>query len=213
MLGLRTPVPFLATAILLAVPAKATTSYYVGASSEAAFNTAVGGLSLLNTTLTFSSGDLAPGGLYDANDTGITFLGFGDFIFNEVKDFTVSSFKLTASANAQVVKITFPPTGIYALGFHITVTTGAASWFIAPTPSGTDYSVTNTSPTNVQFFGIVSDTPITASLYIRPSGSATKIVFPDFAAYTTSAPEPRTMLMVGLGLTILPLARRIRKRV
>ncbi|HSP67950.1 MAG TPA: hypothetical protein VLN48_09495, partial [Bryobacteraceae bacterium] len=71
----------------------------------------------------------------------------------------------------------------------------------------TDFTVTNTSPADVQFFGIVSDTPITAPLYVRNSGGNPTMVLPDFEAYSlASVPEPRTMLLVGLGLLILPLA-------
>lgn len=55
MLGLRTAVPLLATAILLVVPAEATTSYYQGSAGETAFNAAIGGLTLMDPSLTFSA--------------------------------------------------------------------------------------------------------------------------------------------------------------
>jgi len=101
-----------------------------------------------------------------------------------------------------------PLAGIYAFGFHITMTSGAGSWFISLTPGGTDFSVTNTSPANVQFFGFVSSSPVTAPLYIRNSGGNPTMVLPDFEAYSiTPAPEPRTMLLVGLGMVILGLGR------
>ena len=207
MLGLRLAIPLFAITTLLVVPLQATTSYY--AANEAGFNTAVGGLTLLNPTLLFSGGDLGIGGLFDASDTGINFLGFGDFVFNEVKDLTVNSGKLTAAEPGEVVKVVLPLAGIYAFGFHITTTAGAGSWFISLTPAGTDFTLTNTSAANVQFFGVVSTTPITAPLYIRNSGGNPTMVLPDFEAYSlASTPEPRTMLLVGLGLIILPLARR-----
>ena len=213
MFGLRMQFPLLATAILLVAPAKATTTYYVGASGgvqEAAFNTAVGGLTLLNTTLTFSGGDLGSGGLFNANTTGVNFLGFDDFVFNTPTDLAVNSGKLTATQLGEAVKITLPPAGLYGFGFHITMAAGAGSWLISLTPGGSDYSVTNTSPTNVQFFGFVSNAPVTAPLYIRKLGGNPTLVLPDFEAYgaaITSAPEPHTMLLVGLGLVILPMIR------
>lgn len=207
MLGLRLAIPVFAISTLLVAPLRATTSYY--AANEAGFNTAVGGLTLLNPGLLFSGADLGLGGLYNASNTGIDFLGFGDFIFYESKDFTVNSGKLTATAPGEVVKIVLPPSGVYAFGFHITMTSGAGSWFISLTPGGTDFTLTNTSPASVQFFGVVSDTPITAPLYVRNSGGNPTMVLPDFEAYgPASVPESRTMLLVGLGLLILPLARR-----
>jgi len=63
----------------------------------------------------------------------------------------------------------------------------------------------------VQFFGIVSTTPILAPLDIRDQGTFFTTVLPDFEAFGPSAvPEPHTMLLVGLGLIILPLVRRKR---
>ncbi|MCU1335556.1 MAG: hypothetical protein JWO19_1137 [Bryobacterales bacterium] len=206
MLGLRTPVPLLAITILLVVPVEATTSYYQGPAGETSFNSAVGGLTLLNPLLTFSSGDLASGGLFNANGTGINFLGFDDFFFNTPKDLTVASGKLTATQQAEVVTITFPAAGVYAFGIHLTVTSGTGFWCVDLTHGVCNYQITNTSPANAQFFGFVSNTPVTAPLYIRAQSGSPTMVITDFEAYTV--PEPGTMLLVGLGLVILPLTRR-----
>ena len=66
----------------------------------------------------------------------------------------------------------------------------------------------------MQFFGFISDTPITAPLYIRDQRHLVTTVLTNFEAYGASSavPEPRTMLLVGLGLVILPLIRRKRQR-
>jgi hypothetical protein len=79
------------------------------------------------------------------------------------------------------------------------------------TTSGCNYNVAETAPTTV-FFGFVSNTPFTAPLYIRPINSGPKIVFTDFEAFSDPVPEPRTMLLVGLGLVILPLVQRKLRR-
>jgi hypothetical protein len=212
MFGLRTPIPLLAAAILLVVPAEATTSYYVGATNEASFNSTVTSLQLLNPTLTFSSGDLGSGGLFNANGTGINFLGFDtDFAFNSPADFSVNSGKLTATLSGEVVKITFPVAGVYAVGFHITMTAGTnVNWCISSAAIGCDNTVLNasTSVGDVQFFGFVSDSAANAPLYIKPQSGSPFVVFTDFEAY--SVPEPQTMLLVGIGLAILGLARRKR---
>ncbi len=196
----------LAFTILLVAPAEATTSYYQGSSGETQFNTAVGGLTLLDPALTFSAGDLGSGGLFNASGTGINFLGFDDFTFNNPENFNVSSGQLSAQNTSEVVKITFPGSGIYAFGIHITTVSGGGSWCIDVTSTGCAYSVVNTSSSNVQFFGVVSDAPITAPLYIRAQIS-NKIVFTNFEAFTAT-PESAASLLVGLGLVILPLIRR-----
>jgi hypothetical protein len=205
MSALRTAVPLLVFSIMLALPAEATTSYYVGASGETAFNSGVGGLTLLDPALIFS-GISSSDGLHDASGTGIDFLGFDTaFSFNSPLGFTINSGQLIGTQD-EVVKIAFPAAGVYAFGFHITVTTGTGNWCVDVTQTGCSYNPTNSSPSNVQFFGFVSDAPVTAPLYIHYAAGNPTIVFTNFEAY--SVPEPRAMVLVGLGLVILPLIRR-----
>jgi|SRR5690349_717980 len=213
MSRLRTVASFLGLSVLLVAPAEATTSYYQGSSAEATFNTAVAGLTLLNPGLTFSSADLGSGGLFNASGTGINFLGFDtNFSFNVPQDFTVSSGKLTGQPS-EVVEITFPASSIYAFGFHIAVTTGTGTWCIDLTQTGCSNFVFNSSPSDIQFFGMISDVPISAPLYIHYSAGNPTIVFPTFEAFgAAEAPEPEAMLLVGLGLLTFPLLRRRLKR-
>ena len=212
MFGLRTLVPLLAAAILLVVPAEATTTYYVGSSMEGAFNSAVFGMTLLDPALTFSG---TPGstGLLNADGTGINYLGFDTaFSFNAPLSFTINSGALTATNAAEVVKVTFPSSGIYAFGLYVTMTSGSnVNWCFsaASTAGACDNSVTNSTTSNVQFYGMLSDVPITAPLYITPQTGSPKVVFTQFDAYgPATTPEPRSMLLVGLGLITLALLRR-----
>ena len=221
MFRLRTAIPLLATVALLVVPAEASTTYYFpGGPTEAQFNTDTSALTLLNPALTFSSGDLAPGGLFNASGTGINFLGFDDFVFNSPTDLAVNSGKLTATQGSEVVKVAFPATGIYAFLFHITLTSGFGSWCVELTHGTCDYSIINTSPANVQYFGIVSTTPITAPLFVRNSGGNPTMVLPDFKAFSagssssSEAPEPNSVLLAGLGLVIVGwMGRRKHRKV
>jgi len=206
MSGFRTAVPFFAFAILLVRPVEATTSYYQRASGETTFNASIGGLTLLDPSLTFSASDLGSFGLYNASGTGIDFLGFDDFFFNTPTDFAVVSGKLDATQAGQVTKIVFPAAGVYAFGFHITVSANSTNWCISLTSGGCDSAVFISSPASPQFFGFVSDTPVIASLYIRPQSGSPFMVMKDFEAY--SVPEPHTLLLVGLGLVISSLVRR-----
>ena len=208
MSGLRLAIPVFAMTTLLVVPLRATTSYYAGgATAESNFTAALGGLTLLNPTLTFLSSDLASGGLFNASGTGIDFLG-KDFSTNPV-DFTVNSGKLTGTQQDQRVRINFPTVNpIYAFGFHITFVSGSAplgNWCIGLTQGSCTYNVVNTSAASPQFFGIVSDAPLTGSLFIQAGSSAPTVVLTDFEAF--SVPEPHTMLLVGCGLIILSALR------
>ena len=211
MFSLRALVPLLASTILLAAPAEATTTYYTGASGEVLFNTAVAGLTLMDPALIFS-GTPDPSGLLNASGTGIDFLGFDDFSSLTPETFTVSSGNLIAAFPGDVTEITLPAAGIYAFGIHITETSGSGNWCIDLTPTkACAYNVFSSGPTDAEFFGFVSNTPISAPLYINFTGVNPKSEFTNFEAYNAAAdpvPEPRTMLLVGLGLVILPLVSR-----
>ncbi len=214
MFSLRTLVPLLASTILLVAPAEANTTYYTGSTGETSFNTAVGGLTLMDTALTFSG---TPGstGLLDASGTGIDFLGFNDFSALTPHTFTVNSGNLTGQAATGVVKIDLPGTGIYAFGIHLTETSGTGNWCIDLTPTGPcAYNVFSSGSSNAQFFGFVSDTAVNTPLYIHPLTGGPTPVFTNFEAFSDPVPEPRTMLLVGLGLVILPLLpKKVRPKI
>ena len=197
----------------MVAPAEATTSYYTGASGETSFDTAIAGLTLLDPLLTFSSGDLSAGvGILNASGTGIDFLGFdGGFPGFGALGFTMISGKPTATNGGEVVKVNFPAGSIYAFGIHIG---GTGNWCIDLTATGPcAYNLPNTAPA-VQFFGFVSDAPVSASLYIHYLSGSPTIALADFGAYgPASVPEPRSILLTGLGLIIWPLLRWRRRQV
>jgi hypothetical protein len=162
----------------------------------------------LDPALTFS-GSSDPDGLHNASGTGIDFLGFDTaFIFNSPQGFTVNAGRLVGN-QAEVVEIAFPAAGVYAFGFHITVASGNAFWCVDVTQSGCSYNPVNNTPSDVQFFGFISTTPVTAPLYIHYVTGSPAIVFTNFEAYSASdVPEPGACLLVGLGLVIFRLGRR-----
>jgi|SRR5579872_1199149 len=208
---LRALVPFLANTILLVAPAKATTTYYTGSSGETSFNTAVGSLTLMDPALMFSG---TPGstGLQDASGTGIDFLGFDSYTFNTPSTFTISSGKLNGAGITEVVTVDLPASGVFAFGIHITETSGSGNWCIDVTKSGCGNNVFSSGPSITQFFGFVSDSAVTAPLYIHPLTGSPTPVLTNFEAFSDPVPEPRTMLLVGLGLVILPLLPKKTRR-
>jgi hypothetical protein len=219
MIHLRTSILLLATTLIV-VPARATTSFYAGAASETQFNTDTAAMTLLNPTLVFASTDLASGGLFNASGTGIDFLGFdGGFPGFGPLDFTVNSGKLTATNAGEVIQISLPAAGVYAFGFHFTLTSGFGSWCVELTHGTCDYQLNNTTPANVQFFGMVSTAPITAPIYFRNQGGNPTAVLPNFEAFgtgsssTSSTPEPTSIMLAGLGLITLGLlGQRTRRK-
>jgi hypothetical protein len=212
MFGLKVFVPVMAITTWLVVPVKATTSYYSGASGETSFNAAVGGLTLLNPALTFS-GDLESNGLLNASGTAIDFLGFDDFQYPTIAEsFTITGSKLTATNQGEHVTINFPAAGVYAFGFHFTVTSGTTNICVELTHGTCDYNFPNVTSSSSQFFGIVSTVPITAPLDVRDQGTFLTTMLTGFEAFgSTPVPEPRTWLLVGLGLITLLLLRRSQK--
>lgn len=213
MFSVRALVPLLAIAILLVAPAEATTTYYTGSSGETSFNTAVGGLTLMDPSLTFSSSDLGTDGLFNASGTGINFLGFDDFNYPTIpENLVVNANKLTATNAGEHITINFPAATLYAFAFHFTVASGTANMCLDLTHGTCDYNYPSVPSSSLQFFGIVSTTPITAPLDLRDASIGLTTVLTNFEAYGAASapdvPEPRTMLLVGLGLVILPLLRR-----
>jgi hypothetical protein len=200
----------LAITISLVAPAEATTTYYIGSSGETSFTTAVGGLTLLDPALIFS-GTPDSTGLPNASGTGIAFLGFDDFADLNPFTFTLPSGSLTATIFGEVVQIAFPATGVYALGIRLSTVSGSGTWCVDVTTGGCANNIFNSSPSDQEFFGVVSNASITAPLYIHFTTGNPKIVLTNFEAFGAAVdpvPEPRTMLLVGLGLVILPLVPR-----
>ena len=211
MLSLRTLVPFLTTTILLVAPAEATTTYYTGSSGETLFNAAGAGLTLMDPALIFSGTPVSTG-LLNASGTGIDFLGFNDFSSLTPETFTVSLGNLIAAFPGDVTEVNLPAVGIYAFGIHIAETTATGNWCIDLTPTKScAFNVFSSGPSDAEFFGFVSNTPVSAPLYINFLGVNPTSKFTNFEAYGSASdpvPEPRTMLLVGLGLVILPLVSR-----
>jgi hypothetical protein len=206
--------PKITTAILVlgaaaALPAHGAIVYYVGASAEAAFDAAAIGLDF-NTLTTFSAADLAPGGLYDANDTGVNFLGFNGAASS---DLAVVGTALQPTVGGGLIRMDLPA-GTLAFAIHFTRSTGATgNWCLEPrttfSSATCDYNVVSDATTPIQFFGMISDTPITGPLWIGPATGSAIVSITSFDV--GEAPEPSPLTLIGAGLVTFGFMR-LRKR-
>ena len=198
---------FLIAVLLIAIPVRANTSFYVGASAEATFNIAIAtaGLTEINSPLDFSgySGNQGPT-LTNANGTGIDFLDT-----TNSNNLTVTSGTLQTAMNGDHVSVNFPGTDVLAFGFHFTVPSGFAFWCLDPSGGSVcQYQITVTSSTDTEFFGMVSTTPLTGTLAIFPESGANILEITNFEAFDSAVPEPATLGLMGFGLIMLAAIRR-----
>jgi len=208
---------FLIAVLAMAIPLRATTSFYLGSGAEANFNSATSALTQINGTTNFATynGFVGPT-LSDANGTGINFLGLDGIT---PIDLSVSGGKLQQTTADKQIEATFPGAGnILAFGIHFNYTGSAsfANWFFGSTNGASDYgSVVTVGTGDLQFFGIVSTAPLTSPVYIsrNPGGGTANVVIDDFKAFNSGAapaetPEAGTIGLIGTGLVMLSAVRR-----
>jgi len=195
---------FLIAVLAMAIPLRATTSFYLGSGAEANFNSATSALTQINGTTNFATynGFVGPT-LSDANGTGINFLGLDGIT---PIDLSVSGGKLQQTTADKQIEATFPGAGnILAFGIHFNYTGSAsfANWFFGSTNGASDYG------------SVVSTAPLTSPVYIsrNPGGGTANVVIDDFKAFNSGAapaetPEAGTIGLIGTGLVMLSAVRR-----
>src|ERR1700676_3541424 len=101
--------------------------------------------------------------------------------------------------------------------FAMQITTPANSGFTTAMVELGDHIVTNSNYTinipsagSVQFFGIISSTPL-PTLFVGPLGTGSKLQISDFEiGQATPTPEISTIALIGSGLVLVGLMRRRR---
>ncbi|HEV2201307.1 MAG TPA: hypothetical protein VGR73_15930 [Bryobacteraceae bacterium] len=217
---------------LAAIPASATITYTAcdggctvnSGGSYAAWQAAPGASGLAFGALTtFVSGGLAGTGIYTDSTTGVIFTNYssGGSVDNGTHVTNGAFVQGFSSGTGTGIEIDLPAntyafamfgsdcssaacTGILFNG--ATVGLGTHSSF------GTNYALTIPGSGPAQFFGIVSDTPITSLLFATGGGASGFLSINSFEIGEggTATPEARTALMVGGGLIALYFCRRRR---
>ncbi len=190
---------------LSALPAGATTTFYVGAAGEAQFTA-----DALTRGLTIGSmfdfgGELSGLTILDAGPTDVDFTGNSAL--------NVDGTTITINGSSSVLQVALP-SGVYAIGMYLTGTSSSnKTWTYGP--SGSTMVLNNSTTT---FFGAMSTVPLDALPVITLTGPAsiTGMTVSSFELGTVTAsmsetPEPSTFALVGVGLIAFPwIARRRR---
>lgn len=190
------------------LPAHATISYYVGASAEASFQTALIGNGLTASGIINFAGATGGSSVNNVGGTGVNFVGVTTTV-------SVNGTQLKEDTQGSGARIDVVPTSsIYALGLHmVSGSAGGSFWCFEPQGSGTCDNMLLIQSSPQAFFGIISSAPISA-FTIRQFGAGTALSVTDFtvgtlaSVSTSETPEPSTLALLGGALVLFPLAAR-----
>jgi hypothetical protein len=211
------------TLAALAAPASASISYTScssGCSSNSGtytiWQTSPGsaGLTFSMSPATFAAGSLASGVYTDAS--GMVFTGYNGASIDTLMSVSGSSLLQGVNGTNTGIEIQLPA-NTYA--FAMQITTPANSGFTTAMVELGDHNVTNSnysiniaSAGSVQFFGIISSTPL-PTLFVGPLGNGSRLQINDFEiGQVAPVPEVSTIVLIGSGLVLLGLVRRNRLR-
>ncbi len=212
---------FLVVLATLARPAFATISYTScsnGCGSTtgnyAIWQTASGsaGLTFSMSPATFAGGNLVSGVYTDPTGTVLT--DYNGANIDTLMSISGTSLLQGLGGTGTGIEIVLPA-NTYA--FAMQITTPAGSGFTNPwiavgnhNVAGTDYNIIIPSGGNVQFFGIISDTPLT-QLFVGPLSGGSRLQINDFELGESSpTPEASSATLIGGGLLLFGILRRRR---
>jgi hypothetical protein len=218
----RAAISILALAAL-AIPASATITYSYCTSGCAStggdyssWQTASGsaGLTFSMSPLTFAGGGLSGGVFTDT--TGAIFTGYSNAT-------TTNSLTISGTALAQTTNGTnsgidvLLPSNTYAVAFMLATVSGFGSQQIVLNGRdvfSTNFSISVPNATTPQFFGILSNAPIT-SIFVGNLGNLDgKVQINSFElGQAAPTPEGSTLALIGAGLVAIALARKRRRAI
>lgn len=204
----------------LARPVYATISYASCSSgcgsstgTYSVWQTATGsaGLTFSMSPATFAAGNLVTGVYSDP--TGAGFTGYsGTSTIDTLMSVSGTSLLQSVGGNNAGVEIDLPA-NTYAFAMSITTLSGFGSPLVEigdHNLNNANYQIIIPSGGSVQFFAIISDTPLT-QLFVGQSTSGGRLQINDFElGETTPTPEPASGALIGGGLVLLGALRRRR---
>jgi hypothetical protein len=208
---------FMLALAALAAPASATVTYSYctsgcnvnGSGDYTVWQTAPGsaGLTFSITPVTFATGGLSNGVFTDASGTVIT--DYNGATIDTGAGVNGSSLLQGANGAGTGFEITLPA-NTYGFAMNITSPNGltiATGGLGNHSAYGSPYGITIPSTGSVQFFGILSDTPI-ASLFIASTYGGKLQINSFELGEAAPTPELSSLALIGSGLVLLAIRRR-----
>ncbi len=155
---------------------------------------------------TFAPGNLSGGVYTDPN--GTVFTAYNGVSIDTLMSVSGASLLEGNNGNGTGIEVKLPA-NTYAFAMNITMLgsqfTTVAAELGDHNLNGTNYNITIASNGSVQFFGIISNTPI-SELFFGPIGQGSRLQINDFEIAQT--PEVSSATLIGSGLLLLGLLRR-----
>jgi hypothetical protein len=157
-----------------------------------------------------------PGGL---SQSGVTFTpGSGNNLYVVSPsyylgyDFGHGDVLSAQQSNPPILEVALPP-GVTSLGFWFMGWNSGTFQFVPP--SGSPVDLPGRAATDIYFFGVISDAPISSFQFIAPPGdvlnNALNIDEFAFGASASAVPEPGTLALLGAALAGLAAVARRRR--
>jgi hypothetical protein len=172
-----------------------------------------------SSTVTFVSANLNGSGIYNDPITGTVFTGYNASQVQEPLMIGAAASLAQTGTLGQNRSIGISlPSDTYAVAMYLSVASGFASPFITTSLSdlnttNANYSVTISNSSDSQFFGLISDTPL-SSLFIGDLYAfqgPVRILSFEIGQQVATTPEPSTFILVGAGLLMVRVLRRDRR--
>ena len=211
---------FVVALATLARPASATITYTscssgCGSSSGtyAVWQSASGsaGLTFSMSPATFAGGNLVSG-IY-SDPTGTVLTGYNGASIDTFTSVSGTSLLQSVGGGGSGIEINLPA-NTYAFAMSITTLSGFGSPVVEIGDhilNNANYGIIIPSGGSVQFFAIISTTPLT-QLFVGQPTSGGRLQINDFelGEATTSTPEPASAALIGSGLVLVGVLRRRR---